>query len=259
MRNHYHILIETPFGNLSKGMQYFNREFARRFNISLKRTGAVLKERYKSILIEKDEYYKNVFRYISQNPIRIGLTKNIAEYPGSLWYYLKDNKNSNLRIKINELIDWQNIYSNLGINNNKGIINWINESNEINPGKNQRFKHLWGSKKWLDDIKEKYVEKHSINSNIIGFNKLKLYNKGIWKKYKILDNYREDEDYKNIVIYLLSKYSQLTQGEIANKLEIKNSNSVSQRLYKIKKRLISDEPFKQKIIDVEKNPQESHK
>ena len=48
MRNHYHLLLETPLGNLSSGMLYLNREFARRYNMSIKRMGSVLKKRYKN-------------------------------------------------------------------------------------------------------------------------------------------------------------------------------------------------------------------
>lgn len=39
MRNHYHILIETPEGNLSSGMKKLNRDFAKLINRNLKRRG----------------------------------------------------------------------------------------------------------------------------------------------------------------------------------------------------------------------------
>ena len=70
MRNHYHILLETPHANLSLSMKKFNRDFARLFNIHAKRKGSIFKDRYKSILIEKENYYFNALRYICQNPVR---------------------------------------------------------------------------------------------------------------------------------------------------------------------------------------------
>ena len=79
MLNHYHLLLETPLGNLSKGMLYFNRELARRYNYFSKRKGSVLKSRFKAILIEKEKYYLNVFRYINQNQIRLGISKTDEE------------------------------------------------------------------------------------------------------------------------------------------------------------------------------------
>ena len=57
MLNHYHLLLETPSGNLSRCMLYLNREFARRFNYWQRRKGSVFKSRYKSVLIEKESYY----------------------------------------------------------------------------------------------------------------------------------------------------------------------------------------------------------
>jgi REP element-mobilizing transposase RayT len=77
MRNYYHILLETPLGNLSDIMLMFNREFARMYNKLENRKGSVFKQRYKAILIEKEEYYLNVLRYISQNPIRPRLCSKI--------------------------------------------------------------------------------------------------------------------------------------------------------------------------------------
>ena len=50
MQNHYHILLETPLGNLSKGMKKFNQEFAKMFNKLKGRKGSVFKDRYKAIL-----------------------------------------------------------------------------------------------------------------------------------------------------------------------------------------------------------------
>ena len=70
MRNHYHILLETPLANLSRGMKQFNQEFAKMFNKLKYRKGSVFKDRYKAILIEKENYYWSVLKYICQNPLR---------------------------------------------------------------------------------------------------------------------------------------------------------------------------------------------
>lgn len=50
MTNHYHLLIETPDGNLSLGMRHLNGVYTQRFNRGHKRVGRVFQGRYKAIL-----------------------------------------------------------------------------------------------------------------------------------------------------------------------------------------------------------------
>ena len=91
MRNHYHMLIETLLGNLSDFMRKFNHDFAFLFNRMIKRTGAIFKQRYKSIIIDKENYYFNVMRYICQNPVRKGIVEKCEDYKGSFLNWLLDD------------------------------------------------------------------------------------------------------------------------------------------------------------------------
>jgi putative transposase len=68
MGNHYHLLLETPRGNLSKILQYVNGAYTTYFNIKRSRSGHLFQGRFKGILVDKDEYYKELkelSRYIS--------------------------------------------------------------------------------------------------------------------------------------------------------------------------------------------------
>ncbi|ADC72302.1 protein of unknown function DUF1568 [Thioalkalivibrio sp. K90mix] len=53
MGNHYHLLVETPDANLSRGMQWLNGVYTQRFNRRHRRVGHVLQGRYKAILVER--------------------------------------------------------------------------------------------------------------------------------------------------------------------------------------------------------------
>ena len=53
MSNHYHLLIETPEANLSRGMQLLNSVYTQWFNRQHARVEHVLQGRFKAILIEK--------------------------------------------------------------------------------------------------------------------------------------------------------------------------------------------------------------
>lgn len=72
MGNHYHLLLETPSGNLSQIMRHINGAYTNYFNAKRKRTGHLFQGRYKAILIEADQYAMELSRYIHLNPVRAG-------------------------------------------------------------------------------------------------------------------------------------------------------------------------------------------
>jgi putative transposase len=70
MNNHYHLIIETPDGNLSAGMRQLNGVYTQTFNKRHKRVGHLFQGRYKAILIQKDSHLLEVCRYVVLNPVR---------------------------------------------------------------------------------------------------------------------------------------------------------------------------------------------
>lgn len=80
MTNHYHLLVETPQGNLSKIMQQINGSYTAYFNVKRKRSGHLFQGRYKAIIVEADSYACELSRYIHLNPVRVGMAKAPEEY-----------------------------------------------------------------------------------------------------------------------------------------------------------------------------------
>ena len=70
MNNHYHIVIETPDGNLSQGMRQLNGVYTQQFNKRHHRVGHIFQGRYKAILIDKESHLLEVCRYVVLNPVR---------------------------------------------------------------------------------------------------------------------------------------------------------------------------------------------
>lgn len=83
MSNHYHLLIETPDANLSKGMRQLNGVYTQTFNRRHRRVGHVFQGRYKAILVQKEAYLLELSRYVVLNPVRAGLVKEAGEWPWS--------------------------------------------------------------------------------------------------------------------------------------------------------------------------------
>ncbi|BCR06999.1 hypothetical protein DESUT3_40680 [Desulfuromonas versatilis] len=71
MDNHFHLLVETPLGNLAEFMRHFNISYTSFFNRRHRRVGHLYQGRYKSILVEKESYLSTLSRYIHLNPIRV--------------------------------------------------------------------------------------------------------------------------------------------------------------------------------------------
>lgn len=80
MTNHYHLLIETPEGNLSQGMRQLNGIYTQQVNRAHQRVGHVFQGRYKSILVEKDGYLLELARYVVLNPVRAGMVGDAGEW-----------------------------------------------------------------------------------------------------------------------------------------------------------------------------------
>jgi REP-associated tyrosine transposase len=83
MSNHYHLLIETPDGNLSKGMRQLNGVYTQRFNRCHKRVGHVFQGRYKSIIVQKESYLVELARYIVLNPVRAQMVRSAKDWSWS--------------------------------------------------------------------------------------------------------------------------------------------------------------------------------
>ena len=82
MGNHYHLLLKTPRGNLSRCMRHINGVYTQRYNKLKKTDGPLFRGRFKAILVDVDNYLLHVSRYIHRNPIETQepLVENLIDY-----------------------------------------------------------------------------------------------------------------------------------------------------------------------------------
>jgi len=85
MNNHYHLLMETPEGNLSRGMRQLNGLYTQRFNKRHQRVGHLLQGRYQAILVDKDHYLLELCRYVVLNPVRAKIVKDPGDWKWSTY------------------------------------------------------------------------------------------------------------------------------------------------------------------------------
>ena len=78
MKNHFHLMVETPKPNLSRGMQWLGVSYTVWFNRRHQRTGHLFQGRFKSILVDPAAWAVELSRYVHLNPVRVaalGLSK----------------------------------------------------------------------------------------------------------------------------------------------------------------------------------------
>ena len=83
MTTHYHFLIETPHPNLSQAIKWINVGYSVYFNRKRRRFGHLFQGRFKAVLVDADEYLKQLSRYIHLNPVRAKMVEHCRDYPWS--------------------------------------------------------------------------------------------------------------------------------------------------------------------------------
>jgi len=83
MTNHFHIVVETPEANLSKGMRQLNGVYTQATNRRHGLVGHLFQGRFKAILVERDAYLLELARYVVLNPVRAGIVQQAGDWPWS--------------------------------------------------------------------------------------------------------------------------------------------------------------------------------
>jgi REP element-mobilizing transposase RayT len=82
MRNHYHLALETPRGNLVSGVHWLQSTFGNRFNRYRGERGHAFQGRYQAILVEPGVHLARLVDYIHLNPVRAKIValENLAQF-----------------------------------------------------------------------------------------------------------------------------------------------------------------------------------
>ena len=80
MRNHYHLVVSTPKDPIDEFMWFFNKHLTQMILNASGRINRIFGGRYKGSLITNQNYLRNVYRYVYQNPIRAGLVDSCQKY-----------------------------------------------------------------------------------------------------------------------------------------------------------------------------------
>ena len=94
MDNHYHLLVKTTDAALSRAMRHLDGVYTQRFNRAHRRDGPLFRGRYRAIVIEPEEYFMAVARYIHRNAAEARVGVDISRYRWSSHRWYLDKKRS---------------------------------------------------------------------------------------------------------------------------------------------------------------------
>ncbi|MBU1056538.1 MAG: transposase [Proteobacteria bacterium] len=259
MSNHYHILLQTPDGNISRTMRHINGVYTQRFNRKYSHDGQLFRGRYKSILVGGDSYLLQLVRYIHRNPIKAGLVTTLDSYKWSShkgylsiaqkWSWLHKTFIFSLLTKNKE--EWIKIY--------RQFVSVEKDDNIYQVIEAKKWPSILGPKNFLDWVKGKYYK--SKKDEDIPESKLldpsqKLILEVVCKYYAVdeKDIYKSRRgsynEPRNVLIYLIRRLRQDNMKQIGKEFNIEKSTSVSSIVERVKKQLQSDKTLKKRIDEL---------
>lgn len=250
MSNHYHLLLETPSGNLSKIMQHINGAYTSYFNVKRKRSGHLFQGRYKAIVIEADEYAQELSRYIHLNPVRANMVAKPEEYRWSSYLDYIGAKKRPEWLETSFILD----YFGKGAARYKkyrGFVEELDGSEYESPLAAAVASTILGSESFVCELTEKHVGGKQKDREFPAARKLtyKPTLQAILEALKDISG--NSRVVKNATIYLCHKYSGAGLKEIGEKFGIKES-AVSQASRRFAQILERDKELQQEIEKVRK-------
>ena len=173
MTNHFHVLLETRLPNLSQAIQWVNVSYAGYFNRKYQRNGHLFQGRFKSILVDADEYLKQLSRYIHLNPVRANLVEHPDEYKWSSYSTITGKTKEPAWLESAWLLSQFGTQRKQAITNYRKFVEEANTKDMKNPAKDLSGGFILGSPDFVIWIKETFLSTRSDENEIPQLRELK--------------------------------------------------------------------------------------
>ena len=255
MPNHYHVLIHTPEGNLSRFMRHLNGVYTQRYNKKHKRDGPLFRGRFKGILVQEDSYLLQVVKYIHRNPVKAGLTDSLKGFVWSSHKYFVAWQSKT----IPEWLEADYIlghFSERRAQAASGYKEFMRQdlTDAASNFYSKKYQGpILGEKSFVARVKEKYIaldRKLDLDVKgervIRGIAKVRSINKEVCGRYKIseknlCESRRGAANIPRQMAMLLSReLSGLTHAELAKAYNARTSKAVATSVYRFQRGLTTD-------------------
>ena len=252
MGNHYHLLMETPSGNLSQIMRHINGAYTTYFNVKRKRSGHLFQGRYKAILIDIDEYAKELSRYIHLNPVRARMVETPEEYEWSSYQFYIGKQKPPEWLHIDFILGYFGEKVSIAKKQYQQFVNMLDNKEYESPLMEVVSSTILGAPDFIAFIKDTYLAGKKPDKDLPALKELS-------EKPSVGDILDEvesvyDEDHalaRNIKLYLCQRYTGEKLKDIGKHFGIGESG-VSQACRRVAQRIDRDKKLKRKIGKIEK-------
>ena len=269
MRNHVHLVLETPEGNLSQFMQSISTAYTVYYNLRHERHGHLFDGRFKAKLVDGDNYLLALSRYVHLNPIKVAgvKTKPVEERIAYLRRYRWSSYPGYIDVKrrlefveyspVSALMGgdpkrWPGLYrryveDGLDVADREFLDAYRVSPRCIGGGHfvsrvDEMYHEITGKYTSPEDVTFRRVveplDSESVFSVIVDVFKI--------EKSDLL-NQRRDYPLRGIAALLLLKYCGLTQRQIAGLLKIRSGSTVSKQIALSRKLIAEDEEWNRPV------------
>jgi len=250
MSNHYHLVVETPLGNLSKTMQSLNTSYTVYFNHRHRKVGHLFQGRYKAVLVQADEYLHCLSRYIHLNPVRANIVKDPGEYRWSSYksYISKEEEQEFLTTEFilgmfsSDLRNARKLYKSFVVENIGNEVEIIR--NNITGG------IILGKAAFVDRIKSKLAHKEDKEMPVLKQLRKRIDIEQI--KIEVKKRIENEKLSRRIYIYLIRKYTDKKLTEISALFGKISYSGISQVCRRMEKKRRENKKLDLLISEIEK-------
>ena len=252
MDNHYHLLMETPSGNLSQIMRHINAAYTTYYNVKHDRAGHLFQGRYKAILVEIDAYAKELSRYIHLNPVRANMVEKPEEYNWSSYQSYIGNQKPAEWLHRDFILGYFGKKISIAQKGYQEFVNALAFQEYESPLKQVVSSTLLGSADFITCIKDNIISAQKPDKELPALKEL-VQKASMQDIFEAVDlNFPQDKALaRNVKMYLCQKYTSKKLKQIGLQFGIGESG-VSQSCRRVAQKTEKDKKLKKKIDRLEK-------
>src|SRR3989338_5691861 len=254
MRNHYHLLVKIDRPCLSKAIHWLGVSYTVWFNWIHGRTGHLFQGRFKSFVVEEEDYLYRLICYIHRNPLRAKIVDRLIDYQWSSFPCLAYRQGCQAWFNRQWVLEF---FSSKESEVRRGVQVYSEE--KVRLFENLYHGAILGSKKTIDHIKQRMTKSpDSINvalQMLSGPSDPRATIHQLCEKLKIskaeLESYqkpvrRERRPMRDLLIYLLWRHGRLPLREIGSYFQV-GSAAVSMTRSRMESEISTNKHLKQLV------------
>lgn len=252
--NHYHLLLETPRGNLSQILHHINGAYTAYFNTRMKRSGHLFQGRYKGLLVEKDPYSQELSRYIHLNPVRARLVERPSAYRWSSYRSYVGQEEKPLWLRTESILGYFGEKKSSAQRNYQKFVEGTIEDSTEDPFREVYASTVLGSSEFVEWVKRKLIPPGISDSRNVPALRQLVEKPSLERIEGIVESVmgRGDSFFKKFCICVSHQYGGFSLKEIGRYYGMRDS-AVSQSSRRFKEKVLENKRLTRLMTEIVRN------